>query len=83
MNKVNKPGTKFSFLNPEYQDLRRSFLNADGSRKIMGKKNQPTKKILLMGLNSTGKSSIALKFLFDFPDASNHGPEENYYTSIK
>mmetsp|Transcript_41766 Transcript_41766/g.37196 ORF Transcript_41766/g.37196 Transcript_41766/m.37196 type:complete len:80 (+) Transcript_41766:228-467(+) len=36
-----------------------------------------------MGLHDTGKSSIALKFLYDFPDASNHGPEENYYTSIK
>jgi len=36
-----------------------------------------------MGYNDTGKSSIALKFLYDFPDASNLGPEENYYTSIK
>jgi len=36
-----------------------------------------------MGYNETGKSSITLKFLYNFPDASNLGPEENYYTSIK
>jgi len=42
-----------------------------------------TKKILIMGYNETGKSSITLKFLYNFPDASNLGPEENYYTSIK
>jgi len=41
------------------------------------------KKILVVGLGDTGKSSIILKFLYGFPDARNYGPEESYFTSIK
>jgi len=42
-----------------------------------------TKKILIMGLSDTGKSSMTLKYLYGFPDASNQGTEESHYTSIK
>ena len=42
-----------------------------------------TKKVLVVGLDQTGKSSIILKFLYDFPDAKNYGPEESYFTSIR
>jgi len=42
-----------------------------------------TKKILIMGLSDTGKSSMTLKFLYGFPDAANQGTEESHYTYIK
>jgi len=41
------------------------------------------KKILIVGLKDTGKSSLLLKFLYDFPDASSQNVEESYFTSIK
>jgi len=46
-------------------------------------KEAKRKKILVVGLGDTGKSSIILKFLYGFPDARNYGPEESYFTSIK
>jgi len=73
---------KVSFLNPDLHDLKSSIIGMENRRSLL-QKNYKTKKVLIMGLNHTGKSSIALKFLYDFPDASNHGPEENYYTSIR
>ena len=74
--------SRLSFGSQNINDLRTSLV-AEGSNRRALLKNYKTKKVLIMGYNDTGKSSITLKFLYDFPDASNLGPEENYYTSIK
>jgi len=78
MNVPLRPN-RLSFLN---HDLRSSLLSSEGHRGSLIRNNK-SKKILIMGYNQTGKSSLALKFLYNHPDATNLGTEENYYTQIK
>ena len=46
-------------------------------------KEGKAKKIVVVGLKETGKSTIVLKFLYDYPDLESSANEENYTTSIK
>lgn len=64
------------------QEMKSSLLSSEGYKRNL-LKNAKNKKILIMGYNETGKSSIVLKFLYDIPDASSLGPEENYNTWLK
>ena len=81
---MNSPAkqTKLSIFSPEIHDLKASFLSLDSARRNLAKEYK-TKKILVIGLSDTGKSSITLKFLYGFPDVLNRGSEENHYTSMK
>ena len=79
---AHRRSNRFSLTNPTILDLRSSLVESEANKQSL-LSNHKTKKILIMGYNETGKSSITLKFLYNFPDASNLGPEENYYTSIK
>jgi len=81
---MNSPARqpKLSIFSPEIHELKASFLTIDSNRRNLAKEYK-TKKVLIIGLSDTGKSSITLKFLYGFPDVLNHGSEENHYTSIK
>jgi len=81
LNTSRRP-SKFPLFSPEIHDLKSSFLTMDTTRRTMIGEYK-TKKILIMGLSDTGKSSMTLKFLYGFPDAANPGTEESHYTSIK
>lgn len=70
-NENEKNGLKDSLLNKPKPD----------NRSTVASFKRPTKKIMLLGFNSVGKTSLAIKFLQDvFPNASsaNSVVEENY-----
>lgn len=46
---------------------------------------RPTKKVMLLGFNNVGKSSLANKFVFDYFQENNHNSaiEENFKKTVK
>lgn len=80
---MNRKSAKHIYVNPDLIELKQSFMNIEKFNKAALSKKCLTKKILLIGAPNTGKTSMVLKFLFDFSETSSHGPEENYYTSLK
>ena len=80
---MNRGEAKFSLIEPNIQDFRAT-LKRNESKAKRDSGDASTVKILLLGLDGVGKSSIIFKFLFDFfPEHSNVGLEEHYQKLIK
>ena len=72
---------RISFNNPEMMDLKQSLLSVESVRKSQIK-NLKSKKIIIVGLKNTGKTTLLLKFLYDFSGFEETCSEENYTTSL-
>lgn len=75
--------TRFSLSEPTIQDLKVA-LQRDESRKNQDLENALPIKLLLLGTEGVGKTSIISRFMFDsFPDITNCGIQEHSKKLIK
>ena len=74
---------KFSLVEPTIQDLKATLRRKESQAKP-NLDEASSVKILILGSDGVGKSSIISKFLFDFfPEHGNVGLEEHYKKLIK
>lgn len=75
--------TKFSLIEPTIQDLKVTLTRRES--KVKQDLEDATQiKLLLLGSNGVGKSSIISRFLFDFfPEVSSLGLEEHFTKLIQ
>lgn len=74
---------KFSLVEPTIKDLKATLRRKESKAKS-NLDDALSVKILILGSDGVGKSSITSKFLFDFfPEHNNLGIEEDYKKLIK